>query len=429
MTGALRILIVTYNWPPRNAIGTHRPYAWARQWSEKGAKITVLTAQKQFFDEPLDLNLLGLKGVRIIEVPYGLGEPSVVRRLLLNPFVLSALRRVKLSLQKGTSISIDPRLAWFKAALPLANDLALEHDFVVSTFGPAASHLLARAAKQANPAIFWVADYRDLWSQQPRPMLSQAALDKMQAEEMASVGRHADLITAVSEDMVRRLSEFCQGDVLLVPNGFDIAELELKQTLSKPFRPSSPPIKIVHTGTIYRGHRNPAPLLEVLAKMVESREIAFGDVYLDFYGRALDPVQELQMNPRFKPFLRLFGHVPREAALQAQREADLLLLLESSDVASRGVLTGKVFEYITTGRPIICVGSHPEYEIGLLLQRTATGKVFDDTATEEMVSVVADRLQNAGPPTWFAPDLNEILRYSRKTQALALLDGMMKRRG
>ena len=53
----MRIVIVTYNWPPRNAIGTHRPYSWARYWSEAGAKITVLTAAKHAFDAPLDLYL------------------------------------------------------------------------------------------------------------------------------------------------------------------------------------------------------------------------------------------------------------------------------------------------------------------------------------------------------------------------------------
>ena len=43
----LRITIVTYDWPPRNSIGTHRPYSWARYWCENGQDVTVLTAKKK----------------------------------------------------------------------------------------------------------------------------------------------------------------------------------------------------------------------------------------------------------------------------------------------------------------------------------------------------------------------------------------------
>ena len=66
----LRIVIITYSWPPRNSISTHRPYSWARYWSEKGEKVTVITGEKQNFDEPLDMPLQDLEGVEVIEVPY-----------------------------------------------------------------------------------------------------------------------------------------------------------------------------------------------------------------------------------------------------------------------------------------------------------------------------------------------------------------------
>ena len=34
----LKITIITYSWPPRNSISTHRPYSWAKYWSKKGAE-------------------------------------------------------------------------------------------------------------------------------------------------------------------------------------------------------------------------------------------------------------------------------------------------------------------------------------------------------------------------------------------------------
>ena len=43
----LKITIITYSWPPRNSISVHRPYSWARYWSQQGHDITILTAKNK----------------------------------------------------------------------------------------------------------------------------------------------------------------------------------------------------------------------------------------------------------------------------------------------------------------------------------------------------------------------------------------------
>jgi hypothetical protein len=386
----------------------------------------VLTARKQFIDEPLDLHLSALDRVRVIEVPYGLGENAVVKRLLRAPFVVNRLRRLKALLQKSSSKEIDPRGGWFNAAIPFISELAGKHDFVVSTFGPRGSHQIANAMKRENPGIFWVADYRDLWDQHGTSALSEAAINSVWEDHKASVGIDADLVTAVSEDMVQRLTEHLGKNVILAPNGFDIHEADLARALRAPSHRSRKPIKIVHTGTVYRGHRDPTPLLEMLAAMLDNKQVQIGDVFLDFYGRAVDPIRDLQKNPRFHPFIRVFGHVSREAAMEAQRDANMLLLLESSEVASRGILTGKIFEYITAGRPILCVGSNPQFEIGLLLQKTGTGRVVGRSDGDEIRATILGQMEGGQPPSWFCPKIDEILLYSRKKQALRLLDELAK---
>jgi hypothetical protein len=132
----------------------------------------------------------------------------------------------------------------------------------------------------------------------------------------------------------------------------------------------------------------------------------------------MEIINNLCRSGRFAHFVRSHGHVPRDIALKAQATADFLLLLESPDISARGVLTGKIFEYIAAGHPIICVGSRPEYEIGLLLQRTATGKVLDRS---EITSTIIQRVKKGSIPEWFIPNLDQILLYSRKNQALSLL--------
>lgn len=266
-----------------------------------------------------------------------------------------------------------------------------------------------------------MADYRDLWSQNPTAEWSDALQASVHSVETKSVGQNADLVTAVSQDMVQKLGEFCKGRVIFAPNGFDLDHEDLKQIFAYPLKSHTKPIRIIHTGTVYPGQRDPTALLEVLAGMADKGELEFGEITVDFYGSRVELIQSLMGNPRFRPFLRTPGHVAGEHAIGIQREADLLLLLESSAPEARSILTGKIFEYISAGRPIICVGSRPDYEIGQLLRRTGTGLVVDPSDPGGIMKIIRDKLNSEDEPAWFAPNLQEIGQYTRKGQATMLL--------
>lgn len=419
-----RIVIVTYNWPPRNAIGTHRPYAWAKYWKEAGAKVTVVTACKQPFDGPLDLELPPIPGVEVIEVPYG-GAVSRVGGFLRSGRTRLLAKKVKAWLIKVGKRSMDPRMAWRKAAQPVAQQLAMEADVVVSTYGPAAAHLIGYDMRTANPRLRWVADYRDLWSQSHISELPKKVRLTTRNIELNTVGAYADVLTAVSHDLVDQISSLAQKKAFYVPNGFDIDEELLRRRLTDGAPKPSRPMRIVHTGMIYEGHRDPTPLLDVLSKLYLKGDIDAGDVTIDFYGERVDLAKRLAGRADYAPFIRLMGHVSREKALIAQREAGLLLLLESPAAEARGVLTGKLFEYIAAGRPILCVGSRPEYEIGEILVSTGTGRVFGPDQYRSIEQIFIETLKGKGLYLDYIPVLDEILVYSRKRLAVEMFENLI----
>lgn len=418
----LNIVIVTYNWPPRNAIGTHRPYAWARYWREAGARVTVLTARKHAFDEPLDMPLPAPNGVNVIEVPYGSTGGTLANRVLKSQRARRLAKSVNAWLARKTGSGIDPRATWREAACTTASRLASETDVVVSTFGPAAAHLIAADMKVTNPNLHWVADYRDLWSQAHTVDLMEQVRTEMRKAELSSVGAHADLLTAVSGDMVLQLSKLTGKTVLKVPNGFDIDEDDVRQRLKSPPKKPDGPLRIVYTGMIYKGHRDPTPLLEALVQLHSDKRLESGEVTVDFYGARVEVAEELANNPKYAPFVRIMGHVPRENALQAQREAGLLLLLESAAPEARGTLTGKLFEYMAAGRPILCIGSEPEYEIGEVLSKTGTGLVFGPDSYPKIAEAILATKNGYGLYERYNPDLEKVLAFSRKRVAIELLN-------
>jgi glycosyltransferase involved in cell wall biosynthesis len=420
----MHIVIISYDWPPRNSIAIHRPYSWAKHWAEQGFKITVLTAAKQPFDEPLDLFLPKLP-VSIIEVsynkvfyPFGLILRSYWIRSIIKSFI--AL------LTKNLNINIDPRTSWRGAAKPHVLKLSKETDYVISTYGPASAHLIALDMKKTNPKLKWIADYRDLWSQNYISEIPEKLSQSMRKEEISSVGQYADKITVVSQDMVSQLSYFLKKPVLKIPNGFDIDENEVKRIISRNKKTFKRPFRIVYTGIIYRSIQDPKPLLDAISHLSKSNQINSSDITVDFYGDKLEAVNEYTKQHEFKSLIRLMGHVKREIALDAQRDAGALLLLASSNPKMRGILTGKIFEYIVAGRPILCVGSCPEYEIGQLLHQTGTGVVIGPNDLKKLSEILLELIQNPTNVRWYKPNIDEILKYSRHKQALQLLSEITK---
>lgn len=418
-----RIAIVTYNWPPRNAIGTHRPYSWAKYWAELGAKVTVVTAKKEAHDEPLDLVLPEIEGVKVIEIPYMNRFASSGTTFLKNSQLRRVVKKINAKVTSSLGVSVDVRSGWRNAAVSTIQELANQMDFVVSTFGPAASHLIAFDMKQHNPNLYWVADYRDLWSQRGVLDVSKKQRSRMQRLEKSTVGVYADKLVSVSEGLVEKLTQLTGKTVFLSPNGFDLEEDQLKANLSKT-QERADPLHIVYTGTIYN-NMTAEPLLTALVEMLAAGQVQKGMVTVDFYGSRTDHARNLASRPEYEPFIRIMGHVPREKALDVQRNAGLLLLLLGPSSEAQGVLTGKVFEYMTSGTPILCLGSKKEYELPQLLRKSGTGMSVEKDV-DEIKRVLLSVLEPNSNEVFYQPNIECIMQYSRRRQAIALYHEILR---
>jgi glycosyltransferase involved in cell wall biosynthesis len=417
--GAPRIVIVTYNWPPRNAIGTHRPLSWARAWAANGAKVTVLTAKKYAFDEPLDLPNPDIPGVKVIEVPY-LGRRSGLSGLARIGWVKAVLRKLKW-LVGGRMSSADVRLGWWKAAHDIAVAEATRNDIVVSTFGPSAAHLIAADMKRANPALRWVADYRDPWHQNvySGAIRSEALREKVRALELETLAG-ADAVTAVSSGLAEQVGEGVQKPAFSVPNGFDAPEHVVRETIARAAARTGEgddEIRLVYTGMIYREAQDTQPLFEALHALQREGAFAGKRVVCDFYGSNVQPVEALARDSRFKPLIAFHGHVTRDQALESQKSATALILFDNLNPEARGVLTGKIFEYLTSGKPILSIGSRPDSPIARLLRYTGCGVVAD--TPDGIRSALAD-VVGGEAPAWFSPSVERILEFSRDRAAEAM---------
>ena len=424
--GIKNILIITYDWPPRNSIAVYRPYEWAKEWASQGVAVTVITARKCAYDEPLGLDLPPIEGVNVVEVAYrDLVNSNGIKTGYLSKIqgaAVSFAKKHSAKVKKITGANYDIRDNWAKVAISVAIDIcqSQKFDIVISTYGPRACHFIGAAIKQSVPGIKWMADYRDLWSIRHDVDLSKSQIKREGVLELKVI-KDADFLSTVSDALALDLSTFAGKKVLTVFNGFDAewhaAIKKLEAGISENVKPQK--IKIVYTGIIYAGSRDPSPLFAAINNLINANKLRSEQVEVHFFGHRQPGIHDLISAYSAESFSKVHGHVSREMALREQESADLLLLLESGENVARGVLTGKIFEYMVSGTPILSLGSKLDSAIGELIMETGVGVVCEADLLK-IESVLLSVLSGERNKI-YTPNLDAIKKYSRKTQAESLL--------
>jgi glycosyltransferase involved in cell wall biosynthesis len=430
----MKILIISIFFPPRNSIASMRPYSWAKYWSRAGHEIVVLTIPKD--EKPSD-SLMDFSGFRVMEVPVpgikliryfesgGKGLCSSSKGAdaylgsRLSAIIIRKLHSLVRILQHRYGIISgirmpDPMEFWGEAAFRAVNHEAW--DLVVSTAGPYYVHIPAYRLRRAGLAIRWIADWRDLWVD--NHMFPGWPIFKwIEGRRERDWCELADYISTVSPPLADILGTKYQCKVAVIYNGFDPEEY-INLPRENVFDDSSI-FRIIYTGTIYQGKQDPSPLFEAVKKLAAAGIVTPDKLKIMFCGSNAD-VTELAKSHGISSYVEYLGFVPRARALQLQQAADALLLLEVESEKARGILTGKLFEYLYAGPPILAIGVGADSAVGEILYQTGRGKAFGRDH-ERLARELQDMIDDASLKSVRKGDLSVISQYTREAQADALL--------
>jgi glycosyltransferase involved in cell wall biosynthesis len=216
---------------------------------------------------------------------------------------------------------------------------------IITTSPPSSVHLVGAAVKQAV-GIPWVADLRDSIVAHPhRRAESRLVRVKETGEQTVArlIARSADAIVCVSDAIAGEMRDRSPaGTVSTIANGSDFDDFAgLEHHASTRFR-------ITHAGSFF-GKRDPRPFLTALARS----EL---DVLARFVGDFRSADREWAETLLLGDRLELIPYAPRRTSLELQRDSEaLLLLIPEAGGRGKGVLSGKVFEYLAAARPILAV--------------------------------------------------------------------------
>lgn len=416
-----RLLLVTYYFPPSGGAGVQRALKWTKYLPSFGVDPVVLTVRGGAFPQ-LDPTL-GEEVPATVTVsrapafdPFGLyarltgrkREEAVSLRTDAVGSDRSAAERLARWLRANVFIP-DARVGWVPFAVARGRMLVQAHrpGAVLSTGPPHSTHLVGKFLQGSRRP--WVADFRDPWTDihyydhLPRTGLAASVDERL--ERM--VLRRADAVTSVSSSWARLLEEKGARDVTVIPNGYDPEDFAGPATSR-----SRVGFVIGHVGSLHAS-RNPEALWQSIARLRQGERLA--PIRFRVVGRAGEEV--LASAASHDVQVEDAGYLEHAEAVAEMRSAHLLLLSTEAHGAQAGHITGKVYEYLASGTPVLGVGD-PTGEAAELLASTGGGRMFarDDVQGIHDFLAQAYRKWERGEAIPGA-DKSAILRYSRVTQA------------
>jgi glycosyltransferase involved in cell wall biosynthesis len=290
-------------------------------------------------------------------------------------------------------------------------------------------HLVAEAIGAATRRPF-VADFRDSWLDNPHRRYDQAAVRAKRAvlcRMASSVAHRASALTAATSSIAQELAAMHRSagqKTTVIENGADFDDFEGLQHVPHDR------FTIVHAGAFF-GHRTPRPFLLALQALLERRPELRGGVLARFVGDLRSEDREFAHGLGIDEAWQETGFLPYQDSIAAQRAADALLLL-IPHAGGRGdtVLTGKVFEYIASGRPILA-SVPPAGAAANLIRGIDAGEVVDSDDVEAIsaaLEAMIDRRATTGlPDLLHSSQVRERLsRRSRARELATVLDEVVR---
>lgn len=451
-TGDRNVLFVAYEFPPRGESGVQRSAKFAKYLPQFGYRPLVLTAAEREADATgLKIDRSLAEDVRNTEIFPCRGSEHFLMRL---PDRIEPLRRVlKFCLRPDRNV-----LAWLPRAKRTALKIARQRriDVIYTSVSPFSSGLLGRKLKRLL-GVPWVVDFRDPWADNLMGFWPTRLHYRIEAAQEYRVVEAADAVVVVTPTMkdlmVRRYPQWADK-VHVICNGFDAEDFWRCNG-----RPPSGKLQIAHTGRMVDHDRktvrgswgplsrfwfsriafrhafvdftthSPYYLLHAVRQLLDERPQLQDKITLAFAGTFGRSNLELVRQLNLENVVSDKGYLPHAQSVQLLMDSDVLFLplMRSTDGRRSYIYTGKIFEYLATGKPILA--AVPDGDARDLIQRARAGWCVDPRDIGAIKALLADLVERKTAQSLTVnPDQQVIAQYERRKltgQLATLFDSLI----
>ena len=381
----MKVLIITYYWPPAGGSGVQRWLKFVKYLQEYGIEPVVYTVDNiRYLTE--DTTLLNEVPENIKVLKNSIWEPTDLLFWKKKKFHKSGISNVSknsfLSFIRGNFFVPDPKVFWVKSSVKFLQEyLNLNKvDVVISTGPPHSMHLIAQKLHKKNK-LKWIADFRDPWTDlyYNKNFNERSFAKKKNKILETSVLKNADCVLTVSESLKKQFSINARR-VEVITNGFDNEIGSSEDTILDEM------FTISYIGLLPK-ESNPKLLFKVLQELCSQNEDFKKDLKLNFIGDISDDVRVEVLKSNLEENTIFKGYVDHKKAIEYQNKSQVLLLLIPNIEKSKGILTGKLFEYLNAKRPILAIGPD-DGDLAEIIKETDSGILIDFSNHEKLSSEI-----------------------------------------
>ena len=351
-----KVLVITYYWPPAGGSGVQRWLKFVKYFRDFDIEPIVYTVRDPKYpitdislvkDIPLAMEVLSQpiwEPNNMLSI-FGKKKRESAGFLDPHPSLFGKLIRYI----RANYFIPDARKFWINPSVSYLTKYLKNHkvDVIITTGPPHSVHVIGLKLKKLL-GVRWIADFRDPWTTidyfHQLPLSKKAIKKHHRLEE--EVLTAADAVLVVGNTMHENYSKF-NSNVLTVTNGFDGEIVNSQMALDSKFT-------LTHIG-LMNAARNPKMLWEVLAELVLDNQDFSNDFKLKLIGKvAIEVLEEISKNELLE-HVQFINYIAHNEVIEYQKTSQVLLLIANDVPSSKGIITGKLFEYLMVKRPILAI--------------------------------------------------------------------------
>lgn len=392
-----KVLILTYYWYPAGGSGVQRFIKFVKYLRDYGWEPIIYTAQNPEYPV-LDYSLgkdikndFDVIKTKIFE-PYSFYKYFIGlnQKERMNPAFFSERKKNRLAENisvwvRGNLFIPDARKFWVIPSVRFLVKYLRSNkvNAIISTGPPHSMHRIGLHLHRKTE-IPWLADFRDPWTSidfYHELKLSKWA-DKKHHRMEAEVLREADAVSVIGWTMGEEMKKLVKRDYDVITNGFDTEDsfnddVELDKKFS-----------IAHIGTMVRA-RNATELWGALKELLDEIPELKKDLEIKLVGKVDLLVKESLDEYGLTGFTNFISYLKHDDVIKVQVSSQVLLLMVNRTPTAKGIITGKIFEYLASGRPIVCIGPY-DGDAARVLKEANTGYMVGFDEKDKMKFVIRD---------------------------------------
>jgi glycosyltransferase involved in cell wall biosynthesis len=414
-----KALIISYYWPPSGGAGVQRWLKFVKYLPTMGWQPIVYTPSNPEFPSE-DLSLLKdiPKEAEVLKTP--IWEPYQLYKKFIgsdssqkiNAGFLTEKEKPKLTEKlsvwiRGNFFIPDARVFWVKPSVKYLSEYLEKNkvDVIISSGPPHSMHLIALELKEKYN-IPWIADFRDPWTNIDfyKDLLLTSFADKKHHYLEKKVLVSADRVITVGDTIADEFKAISNREIEVITNGFDSDDTQTTTSeLDTKF-------SIAHIGSLNKD-RNPILLWEVLGDLMADNTFK-NDLEIKLVGKIDIACTKALEDNGLTANVNKIAYLPHNEVIIEQQKSQVLLLLINNAPNAKGILTGKMFEYMAAKRPILCLGIE-DGDAAKILNKSQAGTVVDFDNYEKLKTTILNYYSQYKSKN-LTVNSEGIERYSRK---------------